>query len=684
MARVGASGTGGVGSGTVTSVALTVPAFLSIAGSPVTTSGTLAISLSGVALPIANGGTGQTTKVSAFNGLSPITSVGDLIIGTGVNTASRLGVGANNYVLTSNGTTATWATTAITGINQLTGDVVAGPGTGSQISTIQAGVVSNAKLALAPALTIKGNNTGGVGAVLDLTPVKVTAMLVPVVGDSGTGGTAGIVPTPGAGTFAAGDFLAADGTWSYVDQSKTLNSSLFSLLSININTIGSTKYQNIQIYTGITGKQYALVAGAGTTATATIYDITNQLAPVICSSTILTGSYNIYASLVSGKIYAYVGSSGSRNLYIYDITNPYHPVLITTFSVTVVTTSLYDIEYINGFVYLATQNQGLVVIDVGNGASGGTITAPVVSFVEGGGVKSFGVTSAVISGTTYVFTTQYVTSVYAIRQIKSWSITTPQTPSLIQSLQVTSVGQAMNITISGNTAVVGVIGPGVYDYDLIDVTAPSAMTNLSHVSSPAGYSMNSPFIPAVSGNYMFAPWGSHATYGGQLQMFDITNRSAPVSVSSVVTNVPNSVFGNPAIGTGYIFVSDYGAAPGSLGSLDVFTMPAINSVIGSATIDYLTVVNGVSINSIQSSVLGSVSGSALFTQPDKGASYKKIMIYCNALNGTASYVFPTPFIHTPVVVNTSGPAASVVTSISVSGVTVTGGPTTGFLILEGF
>jgi hypothetical protein len=48
------------GSGTVTSVALTVPTFLSISGSPITTSGTLAITLSGTALPIANGGTGLT------------------------------------------------------------------------------------------------------------------------------------------------------------------------------------------------------------------------------------------------------------------------------------------------------------------------------------------------------------------------------------------------------------------------------------------------------------------------------------------------------------------------------------------------------------------------------------------------------------------------------------------------
>jgi hypothetical protein len=98
-----------LGLGTVTSVAATVPSFLSVTGSPITTSGTLAISYSGTALPILNGGTGQTTAAAAFNALSPITTAGDLILGNGTNSATRLAIGANTYVLTSNGTTATWA-----------------------------------------------------------------------------------------------------------------------------------------------------------------------------------------------------------------------------------------------------------------------------------------------------------------------------------------------------------------------------------------------------------------------------------------------------------------------------------------------------------------------------------------------------------------------------------------------
>lgn len=93
----------------VTSVAATVPSFLSISGSPITSSGTLAISYSGTALPILNGGTGQTTASAAFNALSPVTTTGDLIIGNGTNSATRLAIGASTYVLTSNGTTASWA-----------------------------------------------------------------------------------------------------------------------------------------------------------------------------------------------------------------------------------------------------------------------------------------------------------------------------------------------------------------------------------------------------------------------------------------------------------------------------------------------------------------------------------------------------------------------------------------------
>ena len=83
------------GTGTVTSVAATVPAFLSISGSPITTSGTLAITLSGIALPVANGGTGLTTLTAGYipygNGTSAFSSSSSLYFD-----GTNLGVGTSS------------------------------------------------------------------------------------------------------------------------------------------------------------------------------------------------------------------------------------------------------------------------------------------------------------------------------------------------------------------------------------------------------------------------------------------------------------------------------------------------------------------------------------------------------------------------------------------------------------
>jgi len=67
-------------------------------------------------LAIGSGGTGQTTAGTAFNALSPITTTGDLILGNGANSATRLAIGSNGYLLTSNGTTASWVAAPATGV----------------------------------------------------------------------------------------------------------------------------------------------------------------------------------------------------------------------------------------------------------------------------------------------------------------------------------------------------------------------------------------------------------------------------------------------------------------------------------------------------------------------------------------------------------------------------------------
>jgi hypothetical protein len=72
-------------------------------------------------LAIGSGGTGQTTAGAAFNALSPITTTGDLILGNGTNSATRLGIGTDGYLLTVVGGTAAWAAAPAAGVTSFAG-----------------------------------------------------------------------------------------------------------------------------------------------------------------------------------------------------------------------------------------------------------------------------------------------------------------------------------------------------------------------------------------------------------------------------------------------------------------------------------------------------------------------------------------------------------------------------------
>jgi hypothetical protein len=245
---------GGGGSGTVTSVDATVPAFLSVTGGPITTSGTLAISYSGTALPIANGGTGQTTRQAAinalvddlrntrflrangtnatmstiqvtdvptlnqdttgtaanvtgtvaianggtgqttasagFNALSPVTTTGDLILGNGANSATRLPIGTDGQILTSNGSTAAWGSkltngTAVTLTNQTTVDFTSLPSWVKRITVMLDGV------------SLSGTDTPLIQLGYGGTPTYVTSGY--------SGGTQNLTTAPASGASQPGN-----------------------------------------------------------------------------------------------------------------------------------------------------------------------------------------------------------------------------------------------------------------------------------------------------------------------------------------------------------------------------------------------------------------------------------------------------------------------------------------------
>lgn len=125
--RINAQGTdvewvGGIGTGTVTSVAATVPSFLSVSGSPVTSDGTLAFSYSGTALPIANGGTGATTRQGAMDALAGAVTAGSYLRGDGTDVVMSTIQVADVPTLNQN-TTGSAATLTTSRTIAITGDL---------------------------------------------------------------------------------------------------------------------------------------------------------------------------------------------------------------------------------------------------------------------------------------------------------------------------------------------------------------------------------------------------------------------------------------------------------------------------------------------------------------------------------------------------------------------------------
>lgn len=165
---------------TVSSVAASVPAFLSISGSPITTSGTLAITLSGTALPIANGGTGTTT--------APV---------------SQLLYGGSGSVYQSVATTSETLGTEFS----FSGTLGARVGGASGTLTLATNGTPLTKLAQIAANSILGNNTGATANVVAFATSSLGIALSDTTGtlNVNRGGT-------GQATFSSSQLLFGNGT----------------------------------------------------------------------------------------------------------------------------------------------------------------------------------------------------------------------------------------------------------------------------------------------------------------------------------------------------------------------------------------------------------------------------------------------------------------------------------------
>jgi hypothetical protein len=226
-------------------------------------------------LAIASGGTGQTTAGTAFNALSPITTTGDLILGNGTNSATRLGIGSNGYLLTSDGTTASWAaapaagvtsfsagttgftpSTGTTGAVTLSGTLgVANGGTGA--TTLTGYVKGTGTSALTASSTIPNTDITGLG-----TMSTQNANSVAVTGGTINGTTVGAT-TAAAGTFT--DLTVNDNSTLGSSNADTINfvgrvNSEFTPATDNTYDLGRTGHEWRDLYLTGTGNIDSLIA----------------------------------------------------------------------------------------------------------------------------------------------------------------------------------------------------------------------------------------------------------------------------------------------------------------------------------------------------------------------------------------------------------------------------------------
>ena len=169
------------------------------------------------ALVTPNLGTPSAGTLSSCSGLPISTGVSGL--GTGVATFLATPSSANliSAVTDETGTGNLVFSTSPTLVTPVLGTPTSGVltnCTGLPTAGIVDNAVTNAKLADVATATIKGRTTAGTGDPEDLTATQATALLNAMVGDSGAGGTKGLVPAPGAGD--ASKALFGDGIWKVI------------------------------------------------------------------------------------------------------------------------------------------------------------------------------------------------------------------------------------------------------------------------------------------------------------------------------------------------------------------------------------------------------------------------------------------------------------------------------------
>ncbi len=108
-----------------------------------------------------------------------------------------------------------------------------------------------------------------------------------------------------------------------------------------------------------------------------VFDASNPCHPRPVSEYTQTVSGGVHSSYVY-KGYAYITDDATGSMRVIDIQDPQHPKEVARWQTeqTEAGRYLHDIMVVDGLAYLAYWNDGLVILDVGNGMKGGSPTNP--------------------------------------------------------------------------------------------------------------------------------------------------------------------------------------------------------------------------------------------------------------------------------------------------------------------
>jgi hypothetical protein len=311
---------GSFGGGSVSSVGLTTPSFLNTTGSPVTTTGTLAITYSGTPLPVLNGGTGTTTSTGSgstvLNDNATLTTNVTLPKSTYINSSSGSvtiippSVGSNyNYNLPTTAGTVGQVLTSAGGISTpMTWTTPSSPGTGT---------VTSVGLTTPSFLTTTGSpitSSGTLALTLSGTALPVTSGGTGTTTSTGTGSTV-LNNSP---TFTS------DITTPHVFVNASTALSLIETVQTTTNNAAFQYYQNTvdgnTAYVGLDGfGLYTILAGATILASGTakpIILLTNNVEVVrinqlnTSSTSTTTGTLIVKGGIASNETI----SSASQNI----------------------------------------------------------------------------------------------------------------------------------------------------------------------------------------------------------------------------------------------------------------------------------------------------------------------------------------------------------------------------------